>query len=66
MSAGPRATSTFLLLTALLFGVLLGAIAWRSNAAGAATWLLAAGIAVAVLTVGLGVMFARGVGQGRL
>ena len=63
---GPRATSTFLVLTAVLFAALIGAIAWRGNMAGAAGWMLAIGIAVALVALALGVIFAKGVGEGRL
>ena len=63
---GPRATSTFLILTAVVFAALLGAIAWRGTMAGAAGWTLAAGIAVALVALALGVLFARGVREGRL
>lgn len=65
MSAGPRATSTFLVLTALLFAALLVDLAWRT-AAGAGSWLLVAGIAAAAMIVILGGLLARGVGEGRL
>jgi hypothetical protein len=63
---GPRATSAFLVLTALLFAALLGVIAWQSKAAGGAAWLLAAALVVAAAAVILAVFFARGVGEGRL
>ncbi len=63
---GPRATSAFLVLTALLFAALLGLIAWQSRAAGGAIWLLAASLVIAAATVILAIVFARGVGEGRL
>lgn len=61
--AGPRSTSTFLVLTALLFAALLAVLAWQSRTA---AWLLAAGLVVAVLAVILAIVFAKGVGEGRL
>jgi hypothetical protein len=63
---GPRATSTFLVLTALVFAVLLSVIAWQSRTAGSAVWLVAAGLVVAAAAVILAIVFARGVGEGRL
>lgn len=63
---GPRATSAFLVITAILFAVFLGALAWRSPASGAASWVMAVGLVVAVACVVLAVLFARGVGEGRL
>ncbi len=63
---GPRATSAFLVLTAILFAAFLAALAWRSTAAGGATWLLAVGLIVAAVALVLAVVFARGVGEGRL
>ena len=63
---GPRAASIFLIVTAVLFASLLGAIAWRAVSAGAATWVLAVGMAVALFALIAGVIFARGVIQGRL
>ncbi len=66
MAAGPRSTSAFLVVTALLFAVLLVVISWRSGVAGAAMWLFATGVVVAAVAVVLGVVFARGVGEGRL
>ena len=62
---GPRATSSFLVLTSLLFAALLGVIAWRSTTAGGSSWLAGAGIIVALVTLVLGVVFARGVAEGR-
>ncbi len=61
---GPRSTSAFLIITALLFAGLLGILSWRDS--GGATWLVAAGLIVAAAAVVLGVVFARGVGEGRL
>ncbi len=61
---GPRSTSAFLVVSALLFAVLLGAVSWR-GAVGAA-WLLAAGLVVAAGVVVLGILFASGVGEWRL
>ena len=66
MALGPRATSTFLVLTALLFAVLLGVITWRGSSAGGAAWLLAVGLVVADVAAVLGILLARGVGEGRL
>ncbi len=60
---GPRSTSAFLVVTAFLFSALLGILSWR---AGAAAWLLASGLVVAVIAIILGILFARGVGEGRL
>ncbi len=65
MRFGPRATSVFLVVTALAFAVLLADLAWRAGR-GSAVGLPAAGIAVAIIVVILGVLFARGVGEGRL
>lgn len=62
---GPGATSTFLVLTALLFAVLLVSIAWYGRAAGAAAWLFAAGLIVAAAAVILAIFFAKGVGEGK-
>ncbi len=61
---GPRATSAFLVVTALLFALLLGLVSWR--AATGAAWLVAAGLLVGAIAVVLGILFARGVGEGRL
>ncbi len=63
---GPRATSAFLVLTGLLFALFLGALAWRGSAGGGATWLLPVGVIVAVSGLVLAILFARGVGEGRL
>jgi hypothetical protein len=62
---GPRSTSAFLVLTALLFAVLLGLVSWRTSAAAGAVWLLAAGLVVAAAAIILAILFARGVGEGR-
>jgi len=64
--AGPRATATFLVLSALLFAALLGVIAWQSKAADGAAWLPAAAVVAAAAAVILAVFFAKGVGEGRL
>ncbi len=63
---GPRATSAFLVVTAIVFAVFLGALAWRNTAGGGAPWVLALGLTVAAAAIGLAVVFARGVGEGRL
>ncbi len=63
---GPRATSAFLVVTAILFAVFLGALALRSPAAGAAPWVTGVGLIVAAACVVLAILFARGVGEGRL
>lgn len=63
---GPRTTSAFLVLTAIAFAGLLGALAWRATTAGAAAWLLAVGLVVALFALVIGVAFARGVAEGRL
>ncbi len=62
---GPRATSAFLVLTALLFAVLLGLLSWRT-AAGGASWPLLAGVVVAVGALGAAIVFARSGVKGSL
>ncbi len=59
---GPRAASAFLVVSAILFAALLSALAWRG---GATAWLAAA-VIVGLFMLALGVLFARGVGEGRL
>ncbi len=66
MSTGPRSTEIFLVLTGILFAVLLVALGWRANLGGTATWILGAGVVVAVLSLILAVFLARGVDEGRL
>ena len=63
---GPRSTSAFLVLTALLFAVLLGLVAWRAAVAGGAAPRFGAGLVVTPAAVVLAMVFARGVGEGRL
>ncbi len=63
---GPRATAIFLVLTAVLFGALLLVLSWRSTSSGLASWILALSVVVAVATIVVGVLFAKGVGEGRL
>jgi hypothetical protein len=63
---GPRAASAFLVVTAVLFAALLVGVAWRSAPAGSASTLLAAAVIVGLVVLALGVVFARGVGEGRL
>ncbi len=63
---GPRGAFAFLVVSALLFAMMLAGLAWREQAAGAAAWLLGAGIVVAIGAAGLGIFLARAVGEGRL
>jgi hypothetical protein len=63
---GPRTASAFLVVTAILFAALLVGIAWRTVPAGSASTLLVGAVMVGLAVLALGVVFARGVGEGRL
>ncbi len=63
---GPRSTARFLLASGILFAVLLIKLGFRTATGELAAWVIAAALVVGAAVIVLAVMFAKGVGEGRL